>query len=162
HDLVDESKLEMILQVVADARLVAHDRDAEALELVGAADAGKLENLDRADRAGRKDHLAAGARRSSDTVLPPAHARRPRAVERDLFHQAMGFEPQIGAVEHRLEKAARRRPAPPALLVDVEDATALVVAGVEVGNALDAGLFRRDAERIEDVPAHTRRLDAQF
>src|SRR5262249_60663667 len=72
HDLVDESKLEMILQVVADARLVAHDRDAEALELVGAADAGKLENLDRADRAGRKDHHAAGARRSSDTRPPPA------------------------------------------------------------------------------------------
>src|SRR5262245_64678591 len=75
RDLVDEPKLEVILQVVADASLVEHDRNAEALQLAGAADAGELENLDRADRAGREDHLAAGARRSSNAVLPPANAR---------------------------------------------------------------------------------------
>ena len=44
----------------------------------------------------------------------------------------------------------------------MEDATALVVTGIEIGNALDAGLFRRRAERIQDVPAHARGLDAQF
>ena len=44
----------------------------------------------------------------------------------------------------------------------MEDAATLVVAGIEIGNALDAGLFRRRAERIENVPAHARRLDAQF
>src|SRR5262249_11636296 len=83
-------------------------RNAEALELLGAAHAGELENLDRADRAGREDHLAAGARGSRRAVLPPAHARRARAVERDALHQAVGLKPQIGAVEHRLAKAARR------------------------------------------------------
>src|SRR5262249_46273817 len=154
RDLVDEPKLEVVLQVVADAGLVEHDRNAEALELLGAAHAGELENLGRADRAGREDHLAASARGSRRAVLPPVHARRAWAVKRDPFHQAVGLEPQIGAVEHGLEKTARRRPAAPALLVDVEDATALVVAGVEIGDALDAGLFRRRAERIEDVPAH--------
>src|ERR1700757_4833005 len=57
--------------------------------------------------------------------FPPAPPRRARPVDRDLFHQTVGFEPQIGALEHGFEKPARRRPAPPALLVDVEDATAL-------------------------------------
>src|SRR5262249_15027080 len=93
RDLVDEPKLEVILQVVADASLIEHDRNAEALQLARAADARELENLDRADRTGREDHLAAGARGSSHAVLPPAHARCARAVEHDLFHQALGFEP---------------------------------------------------------------------
>src|SRR5262249_59746615 len=37
RDLVDEPKLEVILQVVADASLVEHDRNAEALQLARAA-----------------------------------------------------------------------------------------------------------------------------
>src|SRR4029453_6095974 len=134
-----------------DAGLVEHDRNAEAGELVADADAGELENLDRADRAGGQDPLAAGARGSARAVLPPAHPHSARAVELDLLDQTVQFEPQIGALKHRLEKGARRRPAPPALLVHVEDATALVVAGVEVGDALDAGFLRRRAERIENV-----------
>ena len=44
----------------------------------------------------------------------------------------------------------------------MEDATALVVTGVEIGDALDASLFRRRAEGVEDIPAYARRLDAQF
>ena len=95
-------------------------------------------------------------------MLPPAHAGGALAVEHDPFHQALGLEPQVRPAEHRLEKAARRRPAPPALLVDMEDARALVVAGVEIGDRLDAGLAGGVAERVEDVPAHARRLDAPF
>ena len=121
-----------------------------------------LRICDRADRAGREDHLAATARRSAFAVLPPAHAGGALAVEHDAFHQALGFQPQVRPAERRLEKAARRRPAPPALLVDVEDARALVVAGVEIGDRLDAGLAGGVAESVEDVPAHARRLDAPF
>src|SRR6185369_8756642 len=131
-------------------------------ELAGGTDAGQFEDLHRADRAGREDYLAATARRSAFTVLPPAHADGALAVEHDAFHQALGFQPQVRPAEHRLEKAARRRPAPPALLVDVEDARALVVAGVEIGDRLDAGLAGGVTESVEDVPAHPRRLDAPF
>src|SRR5262249_16667285 len=92
HDLVDEPKLEMILQVVADAGLVAHDRNAEALELVGAADAGELENLDRADRTGREDHLAARGRRPVGPRRPAASARPPGAGRRTRsFPPGSGF-----------------------------------------------------------------------
>src|SRR5580698_546193 len=73
--------------------------------------------------------------------------------------QAAGFQPQVGALEHRLEEGAGRRPAPAALLVDVEGTDALVVAAVEVGDGFDAGLFGGGTEGIEQVPAHPRRRD---
>ena len=65
-------------------------------------------------------------------------------------------------MQHRLEEGGRRRPAPAALLIDVKGAAAFVVAGVEVRNGLDVGLFGGGAEGIEHVPAHARLLDRQF
>src|SRR5699024_9543677 len=49
--------LEMVLEVLADARQVVDDVDAERLELARVADAGKLEQLWRVDRAAAEDHL---------------------------------------------------------------------------------------------------------
>ena len=123
---------------------------------------GQLQNLRRADRAGRHDHLAAAARELRLAVLPEAHAVGALAVERHGFDQALRLEPQVLPVEHRLEKAARRRPAPAALLVDVVGAGAFVVAGVEVVDPLDAGLLGGRAERVEQIPAHPRMLDPPF
>ena len=50
--------LEVVLEVLADARQVVHGVDAERLELVGVADAGELQQLRRVDRAAAEDHLA--------------------------------------------------------------------------------------------------------
>src|SRR3954469_5368669 len=58
---------------------------------------------------------------------PVAPALEDRALDLDA-----GLEPEIGPVQHRLEEAPRRAPAPTALLVDLEVGRALVVAGVEV------------------------------
>ena len=117
------------------------------------------EHLDRADRAGREDHLAAATRRSRLAVLSPAHARRAGAVEHNGFRPGIRSPAAGWPPEHGLEEAARRRPAAAAPLVDVEGAAAFVVAGIEVGNALDPGLLGRRAKCIENVPAHPRRLD---
>ena len=65
-------------------------------------------------------------------------------------------------MQHRLEESGCRRPAPATLLIDVKGAAAFVVAGVEVRNGLDVGLFGGGAEGIEHVPAHARLLDRQF
>ena len=72
----------------------------------------------------------------------------------------MGLEPQVRPVQCRLEEAACRRPAPAALLVDMEIADAFVVAGVEVGNLPDSHFLRGFADGIEDGPGQPRRLDA--
>src|SRR6185437_7466483 len=63
------------------------------------------------------------------------------------------------AVQYRLEEAPRGRPAAAALLVDVEIADALIVAGIEIRNAPDAHLFGGVADGIENVPGQPRRLD---
>ncbi|MFK4508920.1 hypothetical protein ABIF81_004098 [Bradyrhizobium daqingense] len=72
----------------------------------------------------------------------------------------MLLEPQIGTVQCRLEEAACRRPAPAALLVDVEVAGALVVTGVEIRDALDAHLLGGVADGVENGPRQPRRFDA--
>ncbi|MEH2516202.1 hypothetical protein V1279_001775 [Bradyrhizobium sp. AZCC 1610] len=73
--------------------------------------------------------------------------------------QHMLFQPQVIAVQHRLEKAARRRPAAAALLVDVEIAHPFIVAGVEIRNAPDAHFLGGVADRVENGPGQPRRLD---
>src|SRR5207302_5589992 len=161
-DLVDQPKLQMVLQVLADAGLVEHDRYAELLRAGGGPDAREQQDLRRADRARRQDDLAPAARLARLAVLAPAHARRALAVERNAFDQASGLEPQVRPMQHRLEKAARRRPAPAALLVHMEVAGALVVAAVEIIDRLDARLRGGGAEIFEQIPAHARLLDAPF
>src|ERR1700734_3870288 len=95
-----------------------------------------------ADGARREDDFAAAARAALPSVLAPPHAGGAQSVEREAGDEASGFKAQIGARQHRLEKAGRRRPPSPALLVDVEIAGAFVVACVEIGDRLDAPLRR--------------------
>ena len=63
---------------------------------------------------------------------------------------------------HGPQEALGRVPAHARLLVDVEVAAALVVAAVEVLDLGDAGLGRRIAKGIQDVPLDARLLDAPF
>ena len=94
--------------------------------------------------------------------MTPAHACRALAFEHDRFNEGMSFQAKILPLEHRLEKPSRSGPASPALLIDMKDAAALVVAGVEIGDRLDARVLRGGAKRIEDIPAHARRVDPPF
>src|SRR4051812_36329574 len=106
----------MVLQVFADARLVENDRDSELLKLGGRAYARDQQRLGRPDGAGRQDHLTLAARDLELAVLSIAHADRALAIENNLVGQAAGLEPEVCALEHRLEKPARRRPSQAALL----------------------------------------------
>ena len=123
---------------------------------------GQQHDLRRANRAGGENDFSATARRSRFAALPPAHAGGAAAVEHYTLHQTTGFEPEIGAIQHRLEEGGRRRPAPAALLIDVKDTAAFVVAGIEVHDGLDVGLLGGGPERIKQIPVHARRLHAQF
>ncbi len=77
-----------------------------------------------------------------------------QAVDQHVF-----FQPQIGALQGGLEETARRRPAAAALLVDVEIADTLIVAGVEIRDPPDPHLFGGVADRVQDRPGQPRRLD---
>ena len=158
-DLVDRALLQMVLQIAPDALAIEHDIDAERRQPVRRPDAGAMQHLHRSDRAGAQDHFALGAGLDDLAALHEAHADRAAVLDDQAIDQHVLFQPQIGAVQHRLQKAARRRPAPSALLVDVEIADALIVAGVEIGNSSDAHFLRGIADRVENGPGQPRRLD---
>lgn len=159
-DLVDRALLQMVLQIASHAGPVHHDVDAERREPLGRSDAGAMQDLDRADRAGGEDHLALGARLDGLAVLDEAHADGTALLDDQAVDQHMLLEPQVGPLQCGLEEAARRGPAPAALLVDVEITRALVVAGVEIRDALDAHLLCGIADCVENGPGQPRRLDA--
>ena len=104
--------LEVVLQVLADAREVVDDVDPERLELARVADAGELQQLRRVDRAAAEDHLA-----GLDPLRPdPARdldADRPRAVEEHAIHERAAAHVEVLAVQTgcRYARAAlSRRP----------------------------------------------------
>src|SRR5215218_8899082 len=97
-----------------------------------------------------------------DSVLTPAHADRAPLLELDGFGEAAELEPQVRPVQHRHEEATRRRPAAAALLRHLVIGRALVVAGIEIVDRRDAGLCRRLAKRLQEVPPHALALDAAF
>src|SRR5262249_15866894 len=99
-------------------------------------------------------------RAAQDAVLPPADAGCTLAGEFDAFDQTACFKPEVLPVEHRLQEAARRRPAPAAPLIDMKVADALVAAGVRIGNVRDAVLIGGVTECLEYFPLSTRKLDA--
>ena len=66
---------------------------------------------------------------------------------------------RLGRLQGGLEKAPRRRPAQPALLVHMEIADAFIVAGVEIRSLRNPHLHRRFANGIQNIPAQPRRLD---
>src|ERR1700741_4016961 len=110
----------------------------------------------RADGPSCEDHLSAATCAAQFAVLPPAHAGRALAVQFQALHEAFRFEPQVLAVQHRLEESARRRPPAPPLLIDVEVTDALVVAGVEIPAVRNPVLVCPRAEPIKDFPGQTR------
>ena len=118
-----------------------------------------MQNLDRSDRTGSEDHFALGARFDHLAVLDKAHAGGAAALDDQAIDMDMRLQPQVRSLQRRLEEAARRRPAPSALLVDMEIADAFIVAGIEVGNFLDAHFLRGLADRIEDFPGQPWGLD---
>ena len=132
-DLVDRALLQMVLQVAARRPGASSTGvDPERRQPFRRPDAGAMQHLDRSDRAGAQDHLALGARLDDLAALHEAHAGGAAVLDDQPVDQHVRFEPQVGPLQRRLQKAARRRPAPPALLVDVEIADALIVAGVEI------------------------------
>jgi hypothetical protein len=75
--LPGEDEIEMILQVLADARQVVHDLDARFPQVRRRADARQEQQLRRAERAAADDDLAA---RPDRALPPPCRYDRPTAL----------------------------------------------------------------------------------
>jgi hypothetical protein len=90
----DDEEVKVVLQVRADLWAVEDDRDAEAAQVVGGADAGKLEEAGGADGAGGENDLGRGAERGFDCL----DADRPTLFGDDAKDLLAGFHGQVGAV----------------------------------------------------------------
>ncbi len=75
-DAIDGPQLEMVLEVLADARRVVEDLDPEAAQAFRIADAGELEEMRRADGARAQHHLPAG--HDAPAIARPASIRHRR------------------------------------------------------------------------------------
>lgn len=158
--LEDRPQLQMVLQILADARQFMHHRDAVAGERRRARHPTIPKSAaSRSRPRGSENHLAAPAPR---LAVPSPACRTPtaRLSSNKYFHLRAGDERQIGAVQHRLEKAARRAPASAALLVHLKIGRAKIVARIEVLRPGNADFLGRVEHRVENFPARARLLDA--
>ncbi len=119
-DAEDGSQLQMVLQIFADPRQGMEDRRADCCETIRGADARKLQELRRADRAGGENDFAPGARLAADAVPAIAQACGAAALKQDALDMRAGRKVQVRPLQDRLQKRRRRAPAPAAALVDLE------------------------------------------
>ena len=131
-------------------------------ETIRRADAGKLEQLRRADRAGRENDFAARPSLAAHTVLAVAQAYGAATLEQDALDMRAGREAQVRPLEDRLQKRGRRAPTPPATLVDLEIARTSVVTAIEIVDLRNTDLDPGLAHGVEDRPRDARALDPPF
>src|SRR5258708_40361269 len=87
----------MILQILSDARQMMRGRDAVFCQRAAVADAGQHQELRGLERAGGKDHFAAGAGLPGFLALPVFDADRALALEQDTRRLRMGLGAQVRA-----------------------------------------------------------------
>ncbi len=97
----------MILQALADARQMVHQRNAELCELVLRADARQQQKLRRVHRAAAQDDLACGVNGAWLAVLAERNAGRSLPVEQNSLGQRAGDDAKVGPVAHRVQVADR-------------------------------------------------------
>ena len=154
-DLVDQPELQVVLQVLADARqLVRGPRCRAPAGAPPAPMPESLEQVRRADRARGQDHLAP---RRAPRRSPAARGRRRRRSGAPRARAPVTWAPvttaQVGPPQRRPQEALGGRPAHAAALVDLEVAAALVVAAVEVVDLGDAALRPRPRGRRRGSPS---------
>src|SRR5258705_7424180 len=93
-------------------------------------------------------------------MLPISDTDGTLPVEQHLLDQNPCFKTQVGAMQHWLQEATRRRPAEATLLIDVKVANTGIVPGIEVRRHRDTHFDGGARHAVEDIPSHSRPLHA--
>ena len=152
----------MVLQIFADALQFVHNRRAGSRQDVAAPDARQFENLRRADGAGGKNDFTARFRLDDLSFAHIAQSDGALAGEHDAFDLRARDHSQIGTIENRLQKTARRAPAAAGFLVHLKIGGAEIVAGIEIPHFRNADFGGGFENGVENLPAGARLLDAPF
>ena len=151
-----EDEIQVVLKVLPHAGQLVHHGDAVRGDVLGPADAGKLQKLRRAESAAAKDHLAPRPHLFAGPALPVGDAGGALALEQHPLGAHLGQHGQVLArVHHRVQIGGRRRTAfavarRPVELGDRVVAETLVVAGVEILAAAVLQARRRLDEGLGD------------
>ncbi len=143
------------------------DRQAQFAQQRARADTRQLQDLRRADGAGRQDDLAprlhhrlTGLRR---VQLYPGRVLGPIArLDADALHVGVDHHLQVATVQGRAQEGLGGAPAHAATLVHLEVGVAEVVAAVELRDLGDAAFRGRVAPGVQDLPVHPPFLHAQL
>ena len=85
----------MVLHVLADAEQLMDHRHADLAEMLRVANARELQDMRRADRAGRKDHLAPGVGALDLAAARKLDADRALALEDNAVDHRVGHELKV-------------------------------------------------------------------
>ena len=143
----------MVAQVLADARQLVLDLDAQRFQQRHRADARDLQQLRRVHGAAAQDHLLARAyfhRRAIAAALVVAHADGALAFEHDRGGMGVGVHREVGALHRRMQVAAGGAAAEPILHDALDVADAGLLDAVVVAVAWDALLHRTLDEGLAD------------
>ncbi len=103
----------MVLQILADPWQRMDDRRADRLEAIRGADARKLQEVGRADRARGQYHFTSSSRLMADAMLGEAEAYGAATLEQEALHMRAGCKMQVRRLRIGFKKRRRRAPAPP-------------------------------------------------
>jgi hypothetical protein len=150
--LVAQADLQVVLQVLADARQLVHQRNAHALEQRARPDARELQQLRRLDGAGAQQHLGTAARGLQHAALPVADAGGAAPFEHQLAGQRLGLDAQVGPLLHGRRQVGLGGAAAPALVRgELVVAGAFLRGAVEVAGARHADLLRAVDEGLDQL-----------
>ena len=140
--LVHRAKLEVVLEVPADAGQVVHRLDPVPSDQVRRPHPRELEDLRRADRTGAKQHLRPRQglmRLRADRI---AHPGRTPVLEAQAVHVGAGDDLQVGAPAGGAKVAGRGAASETLAHGELEVARALLARPVDVVVAGDPDLLR--------------------
>jgi hypothetical protein len=104
----------MVCRFCRDPGQVVVGRDADAGQMLRGADTRELQDVRRADRPGRQDHLAVGLGALDHIAAFEFDADRALVVEQDAAHERLGDDLQVRALHRQMQIGAGGDGAPAA------------------------------------------------
>lgn len=140
----------MVSEVLPHAGQGVAHRDARCAQVRRIAHARQLQQVRRADRTCRDNHLARRMQRMRLPVPFETDTSAARAIEHQARDQGAGLEPQVRTLQCRAQIRLPRVPAEAAITIDLHVGHAILAAAVAIRVERKAGLLRGLHEGVRE------------
>ena len=148
---INETKLQMILQIFADPGAIDDDRDAVLAQRRGGADSRHHEQVRRLDRSGAQNHAAPRPNHAvlrADAAFDPGGAP---LLEQDACSQRLRDDPQVSSFSRRPQIGLGGGDTPAVLHRQLIVARSFLRLAVEIVCSRDAARLRRRYEGFDQL-----------